>query len=239
MLAISTHQYPSAITGNIRARLIAAANLTHYADGAVIHQRGDRKPSLSIILAGAVRVGNRGRDGRYQLTAILGPGASFGGHTLFADLPRTQDADAAGPTEIANLSRSIFRRAARDDRELESAVLAEISLRFNDALELLDDALRLSLDVRIAKTLLRLSAPYASNGADGGADGQPDSAMRISITQSDLADMHGVSRLSVSACLKSLQGGGLVNRGYNEITIPDPAAIRRFVEAQAELAPLG
>ena len=86
-------------------RLRRAAVLVRYGEGELIHNRGDDKPGLSIVHRGHVRVGIYGYAGTFILSALLGPGQTFGEFTLLAGLPRTHDAVAASSdTEVHHLS---------------------------------------------------------------------------------------------------------------------------------------
>lgn len=223
---VSPLNLPTGITAEIRQKLVDVARIEKFSDGGVIHQRGEKKPGLSIILSGAARIGNHATDGRYQLFALLGPGRVFGAQTLFADLPRTNDADAVGPTQIAQISRTEFQKLARIDRAVEAALMAELANRYQDILELLDDTRRLSVAARMAKLLANLSSQAADNN------------VAVVITQNDLADLLGVTRLSTHKNLKKIEDRGLIARQYGEIRILDRKALLAFIQSESKLTPL-
>ena len=206
-------------------RLCAKARLVRYADGQIVHQRGDRKPGVSIVKSGSVRIGVLGSDGSFQIVSTLGAGQCFGEHALFAQLPRTHDVSAVGATSILEVSAAAFLRQFDQDRDLARALMAVVCARAQGLLQLQDDLRRLPLAARAGKLLLRMSA----SGGDA----------VIVCTQSEIAFTLGVSRVAAGKALGKLEGMGFIRRGYGRVVLGDPAALRAWSEAQGEpdLAP--
>ena len=209
----------------MRRALQVAGVPVSYADGQQIHARGDVKPGLSIVRAGAVRFGNVGRDGSYVPTALLGPGQTFGEFTLFADLPRTHDAEAVGDTVVDQVTRARFERVMDDHPDLRRLLLSSLASRLHQALEFIDDMRRLPLNVRAAKAL---SAMAASG----------EGAVTIRVKQTTLAETLGVSRVSMGKVLEELETAGLLTRGYGAITVPDRKRLQDWIEARVQISPL-
>ena len=59
--------------------------------------------------------------------------------------------------------------------------------------------------------------------------GDQQEGATIRATQQDLADLVGVSRVSLGKALTKLQAAGLIEPGYGAVTIPDGAALEKFV----------
>ncbi|WP_417470523.1 Crp/Fnr family transcriptional regulator [Maricaulis sp.] len=196
-----------------------------YRDGALIHERGDIKPGLSMVRSGSVRFGNPGQDGSYLVITVMGPGQCFGEFSLFADLPRTHDAVAIGETVVDQISRTAFDAILAAEPELSRIMLTAVTGRLHAAMELIDDMRRLPLPVRAAKLIWQLAH----------AGGDP---AQVRCTQTELAFALGVSRVSSGKALASLQARGLVELGYGRIAIPDPAALAGWIRARAALSPL-
>lgn len=202
-------------------RLCAAGTRMSYADGALVQTRGDARPGLSIIRGGAVQIGNPGHDGSFVITSILGPGHCFGEMTLFGDLPRTHDAVAKGATLIDHVSPAVYERFAEADPALTRAIMTMMARRLHALLEFTDDLRRLPLKVQVAKLLL-------ATARDG----------RVDATQEEVAARFGVSRVAIGTALRALERDRLVKRGYGGIDVPDGAALARWIEQRAVLAPI-
>lgn len=203
-------------------KLKHAATLKTYARGQMIHSRGDLNPGLSVIKSGAVHVGIYGEDGSFVMTSILGPGQVFGQFTLFAGLPRTHDMTASGVTEVYEIPARKFMELYDADPNLSKALLSTSLLRMHMLLELLDAIRRLPLLPRTAKVLSLL---MQASGTDG----------CFKCRQSDLAFTLGVSRVSLGKALKQLEALELIELGYGEIRLRNPANMADWIAAQARV----
>ncbi len=196
-----------------------------YNDGELIQSRGDARPGVSIIAEGAVRIGNTGIDGSFITTAIFGPGQCFGEFTLFAGLPRTHEATAVGATLLRQIPGPEFLRLFDAEPELSHALL-KISLARNHVLlEFFDDFRRLPLPVRLAKSLLTMSATAADPNL-------------LRVRQEDLAFALGISRVSVGKVLQRLQRDGLIELGYRCIHLPEVEKLEQWVADRNVIIPL-
>jgi len=186
-----------ALAGTLRA----ASVLVKYDDEQIIHSRGDKKPGLSIVKSGAVRVGTIGLDGSFQTVSVLGVGQSFGEHTVLAGLPRTHDVSAAGPVEIYQMAAPVFMRLVAEHTELTSILLKVSLIRSHGLLEQIDDMRWLTLPVRLAKLLMSIK-------------GEADKAYaRVTCRQSELAYTLGVSRVALGNAVKRLVKAELIVPG--------------------------
>ena len=131
---------------------------TEYENGAMIHNRGDLKPGLSIVLAGQVKVGNYGVDGNYQLTTVMERGDTFGEFTLYASLARTHHAQAMSDCNVLQINESRFRKLEVAHPEVGVFLTRNLAIKLHATLERLDDILRLPTHVQLAKLIYQTSA---------------------------------------------------------------------------------
>lgn len=214
------------ISPALAEELHKASVTVKYDDGQSIHSRGDNKPGVSIVKSGAARIGTLGMDGSFITVSVLGVGQSFGEHTLFADLPRTHDVSAVGPTEIDQIPGPVFMRLFDEQRELAPALLKTALARSYAFLEQLDDMRRLALHVRLAKFLMSI----------GVANQQAEAVIKC--LQSELAFTLGVSRVAIGKAVKRLHAAGLIEPGYGQITLRDRARLKRWIDAEIKIVPL-
>lgn len=199
--------------------------LIRYRDGATIQQRGDRKPGLSIVVEGAVKMSATDSEGESTTYIVHGPGNVFGEMTLFLDIPRTLDAVAVGDTAIREVSRAGFTRLLDAQPALRDHLLASLARQLSLALERLDDQRRLPAAVRLAKTLIGLAEPDEEGYVVRGS-------------QSGLAEAIATSRVTTGKALSELGEAGLVERAYRAVRIPDLVALRAWVTERSFLTPL-
>ena len=210
----------------LRASLLSNSRRAKFKDGQRIHSRGDRKPSLSIIESGTVRFSNLGRDGERITTATLLAGEAFGEFTLFTDMPRMHDADAAEDTIIAVIPQRRFETLLSTEPNLRKFIISFLAQRLLFSLELLEDERRLPLAMKLAKLLVRLTAHSTR-------------LHTIATTQVELAEELGVSRVAMGTALKKLKSNGHVKVGYGQIEIVERELLERWIQSESQLLPLG
>lgn len=209
----------------MRVALEEAGTLVRYAPGAVIQQRGDDRPGLSIVTEGAVRLSATGSDGETVVLSTLHIGDSFGEMTLFADIPRSYDAVAVGDTAINQLSRDRFTQVLDRQPALRDYLLSGLARQLSRTLQLLDDQRRLPASVRLAKTLLDFAEP----------DGDRHIARA---SQTDLAEAIAASRVTAGKALAELAAAGLIETAYGRVVVRDMGRLRQWVSDRSALAPL-
>lgn len=216
LLEFGTVPFDQLLPDHLRHALGEVSVSRHYVDGEMIHGRGDRKPGLSIVRSGAVRMCNFGADGSVITTAVLGPGQIFGEFTLLTDLPRTHDAVAVGRVAVDQVGRAAYEALVSREPGLLRILAEATARRLHAVLELLDDIRRLPLPVLTAKLLLGMARVSTQPGV-------------IHCNHSDLAVTIGVSRVSIGKTLKQLQSAGLLEQRYGRIEIADSAALENWI----------
>lgn len=192
--------------------------------GTQIHDRGDYKPGLSIVVRGEVKIGNYGVDGQYQLATVLQKGDTFGEFTLFADLPRTHNAQALTNCEIYHISETNFHKLSTEHPEILSFLLGSLAVKLYVTLERLDDVLRLPTHVQLAKILYQASLMHSNNV--------------IKMRQSDCAERLGVTVLSAHKAIKKLISLDLISTSYGAICIQDTETMAQWLEDNLSLLPI-
>jgi CRP-like cAMP-binding protein len=201
---------------DLNTALFDAAISVSYTDGQLIQARGDTDPSLSIINSGAVRLGQIGVDGSYAAIAVMGPGQFFGEFTIFGGLPREFDAFAVGSTVIGHINQTRFDRLLDKHRGIRSFFLSFLAQRLHAALSFVDDLRHLPMVARVAKVLNMMHQAEPSSRA-------------IKVTQEEIAEVLGVTRVSVNKALAELEEEGLISRAYGQINVASTEGIERWV----------
>ncbi|QLC22046.1 Crp/Fnr family transcriptional regulator [Parasphingopyxis sp. CP4] len=209
----------------MQAALASAGTLMRYRDGATIQQRGDRKPGISVIAEGAVRMSATDAEGERSTYLVHGPGDAFGEMTLFLDIPRTLDAVAVGDTAIHEVSRAGFTQLLDTQPAIRDHLLVSLARQLSLALERLDDQRRLPANARLAKALVDLAEPDGDHHI-------------VRASQSALAEAIATSRVTTGKVLTELAEAGLVETAYRAVRIADLSALQDWVAARSLLTPL-
>ena len=188
------------------AQLSARARVRHFADGQFIQHQGDPGDAFWAVVAGHVTIGRYAEDGSFTLFAVLGPGDLFGELAFFTGIPRQVDALASGEAQMIAIDRPLLHGLMAADVGWAELLLRSLSRQLASALDTIDAERRLSTADRLAALL----AAMARDSADGAT---------VDATQQQLADLLGVSRVTLGAALRELAEAGRVERGYGRIRL--------------------
>ncbi len=214
----------TSMPGPMLEKCLAYGKLVHYPVGKLIHDRGDKKPGISLVVSGEVEVGNYDIEGRYYLTAILGVGEVFGEFTVLANLPRTHNAVAMNNCQILQISASQTHKLLTDIPQVQTFLLQSLATRLHKVLERLDDVIRLPTHVQLAKYLYQIYSQTQHN--------------KIELRQQDLAIRLGVTVLSIHKAIKKLSALNLIHTSYGAVLIPDRVYFVQWLNEQSGILPL-
>lgn len=187
-------------------QLAARAHVRHFTDGQFIQHHGDPGDAFWAVVEGHVSVGRYAGDGGFTLFAVLAVGDLFGELAFFTGAPRQVDAMASGDARLIAIDRPLLRQLMASDVGWAELLLRSLSRQLAGALDVIDAERRLSATDR----LIRLLAVMARDS---------DSGDMVTATQQQLADLLGVSRVTLGAALAELAARGLVTRGYGRIRL--------------------
>lgn len=202
--------------------LLKHARIASYRDAQVIHQEGDATSSLCIVQSGQVKLVRRRADGQVVSLGDVGPGQHYGDIVAILKRPRTHEATACGPTVVAHVEQDELERLVVDVPAILLALYKIASIRLLLTLDVVDDFRALKPTARLAKLLLM------SRDADHSG--------RIECTREGLADLVGISSVTLASALSALNRLGLVSTGYGHVTIEDRAKLHDWV-LKADNAP--
>jgi CRP/FNR family transcriptional regulator, cyclic AMP receptor protein len=183
---------------NSRRDLIGQAIPRNFAAGETICRIGDPGGSMMAVLAGTVRISLPTVKGKEIILGDLHTGELFGEIALLDGKPRSANATALTKCELLVLERRnvipLLQRNPAACLQLMELLCARI--RRSD--ERMADLAFYELPTRLAKLLLGYVMEKAGK--------EP----RISLSQTELAEMVGATRENVNRCLRDWQRRGLV-----------------------------
>jgi CRP/FNR family transcriptional regulator, cyclic AMP receptor protein len=187
-----------------------------YADGTIIHQRGDSDAAMGIVVEGVVKLYRQLSNGQQLLMVTVNPGQHYADNHAFGSSRRTHHGMAVGETTVDHYPQAAFLKLMSHPG-ITRAFYRVTALRLGHAIEILDDIRSLPPEVRLAKMIAVMHR----------SAGEPD---RIECLQEELANLLGVSTMTLAKAIKSLRCEGLVKTGYRYVSIPDPARLDAWVE---------
>jgi len=204
------------------ADLASKLSTRHYRQGETIFYKDDPGSVLYIIKDGQVKITTSSPEGEEVILAIFTNGDFFGELSLLDENPRSASAVALAPTEVLTLNRSNFLDFIRRYPDLVSDILATLSRRLRRTDTLVEDAAFLDLPARLAKRLLQLGDSHGIKTDEG-------IEIDLHLTQQDVANLVGASRVAVNKQLGLYQASGLIHIGKPHITILRPDELRKRI----------
>ncbi|MGD2077718.1 MAG: Crp/Fnr family transcriptional regulator [Chloroflexota bacterium] len=197
--------------------------LRHFAADQVIFHFGDPAGLLYIITSGKIKISQSSADGQEAVLAILGEGDFFGELALLDDSPRSATAETIEPTETLTLHRDDFLQYIDSNPAFSRHVLHILAKRIRHLNSQVSDIFFLDLPARLARTLLLLAEQHGEPVADG-------VLISISLTQTDLAEMTGATRVSINKALGRFRRAGWVRSEGRHLTVVDRPALERLIQ---------
>jgi CRP/FNR family transcriptional regulator len=190
-------------------------------DTRVFHE-GDAGDACYIIRSGSCRVTREHSDGRAITLANLGPGAIFGELAMLDGEARSASVEVTEDTELLALPASDVRSLIRQHPEMGEKLVVALTRRLREANERISRQSFQTVPSRVAGVLNQLLAEEAL--APQVRDG-----VTIRLRQSDLAQLAGTSRESVSRFLATLERAGVVRVGRARVTVLEPDRLSAYI----------
>lgn len=198
-----------ALDDGARQELAGHARRQNFDIGEPIFHVGAPGQSMMVILNGTVRVSLPGPRGKGVILADLPAGELLGEVALLDGKERSADATALTKCELVVLERRdvVAFLEKRPDACLKLLELMCARLRKSD--QRMSDIAFLELSVRLAKVLLDRAGPPGRAGAKS----------KLSLSQTELANMIHATRENVNRCLRQWQRQGIIDLDERWIVI--------------------
>lgn len=206
---------PTRAEGRMAAVLAAVGRQQRYSAGELLHQQGDSSNGFWLIESGTVMVCRFGRGGDLTVYAVLGPGDLFGELACFAEVPRQVDAVVETDAVLVRIDASTSERLLAEEPGFARWLLRSLANQLRTALDRIEGDRNLSAQARLARALADLAAR---------------DELKVAITQQELADFVGVSRVTTGQALAAMADQGLIVRGYRQITVLDRVKLRALAQ---------
>ena len=190
-------------------------------DTRVFHE-GDPGDACYIIQSGSARVTREHPDGRAITLANLSPGAIFGELAMLDGESRSASVESTEDLELLALPARDVRSLIRTHPEMGEKLVIALTRRLREANERLTRQSFQTVPSRVAGVLNQLLA-------EDGTTPQMRDGVTIRLRQSDLAQLAGTSRESVSRFLATLERAGVVQVGRAKVTVIEPDRLSAYI----------
>jgi CRP/FNR family transcriptional regulator, cyclic AMP receptor protein len=189
--------------------------------GVRVFHEGDDSDACYVVRSGDLRVTREHSDGRAIALATLGPGDFFGELAMLDGGSRSASVETLSDAELLALPAVDMRRVIAAHGEIAAKLIIALTRRLRETNERVARQSFQTVPSRVAGVLAQLIAEEAiPEDRDG---------ITIRMTQSDLAQLAGTSRESVSRFLATLERAGVVMVGRGRVTIVEPRRLRSYI----------
>jgi len=185
--------------------------------GDSICRLGDHGDSMMAVVVGSVRISRPTSRGKEIILADLGSGELFGEIALLDGKPRSANVVALTNCELMVLERRNVVPFLERNPAACMKLMEILCARIRRSDERMSDIAFFNLPVRLAKTLLNYQ-PDVRVGA------------KLSLSQSELAEMAGATREKVNRCLRDWQRQGIIDLKNRWTIIRKPEVLRALLE---------
>ena len=200
--------------------LLAHAHIRNYGPGETVFLKDEPGDGLYGVLGGRVVVKVESEGGKELILNMFGPGDFFGEIALLDGKGRTASAVARERSELLFLARRDFLPFVEQRPQIAIRMITLLCERLRRTTQLFEDSAFLNVATRLAKLLLVLAAQRSDK-----------STLTVSVSQSELAQMIGVSREAVSKQLSHWRDSGVIRLGRGKVVIIRSAYFEMIVGA--------
>jgi len=206
------------------SELSARAHHARYVHGETIFTRGGSSTGLLIPTSGRVRISTIGRGGSETLLALVDPGDLTGEVGALDGGPRTTNAVADGETGILTIGHRDLIEILDTHPETAMKLARKLCVHLRGTMTMIDHFALQDAGPRLLSRLLTIGRKYGEVELESGL-------LRIDhgLSQQDLADGSGLTRVSVNRQLGIWREQGLTETGRGSISIPDLDALEAFI----------
>jgi CRP/FNR family transcriptional regulator len=190
--------------------------------GTRVFHEGDHSDACYIVRDGSFRVTREHSDGRAITLAALGPGDIFGELAMLDGEVRSASVEALTDGELLALPAGEVRALLARHPEITVKLIAALVRRLRTANERISRQSFQTVPSRVAGVLLQLVAEESPTSGEGGG-------VTIRMNQTDLAQLAGTSRESVSRFLADLERSGIVQPGRGRVTVLAPEKLSNYI----------
>lgn len=184
--------------------------------GKMIYFQGDQADCFYYLKSGAVKVFLSSENGTEKIVAVPKEGSVFGEAAFFDGLPRVSSAAAVKQSKIITVGRDQLLGYFKQYPELAMDMMRHLSRTVRMLSSQLDHMAFLQADRQIASLLLQMRSAGTGNNA--------------LCRHEEIAQLVGVSRVTVSKILKRFVSEGWIRTRYRAVEILDADALLRFSE---------
>jgi CRP-like cAMP-binding protein len=193
-----------------------------YKKNDVIYHQQTYTDFVYLVKSGRVRLSIYSKDGREKSLFIADKNCLFGELSAFDNLPNHATAMAVADSEVYHIPKTLFIECLKVDHDLSLKTI-EILARKNRLLAAqIEDLSFNDAYTRVAIALIKLSLSYSSDCSDG-------NKLEIKFTHQEMANLLGLSRVSVSKIMSDFIKLSILEKKDGYIVLKDVKKLKDWI----------
>ncbi len=184
--------------------------------GQTLYERKAEPTGIYLIKSGHVRLTFQSSSGSHHLLKIGAPGGVVGDLACVDGNPYPVFVEAMTPCVLEFLPQKAFTKLRANYPDINAALLTHFSRLSRTLINMTEVTFLGTVNGRVASRIAFLSREYGSHD--------------LTLSQTDLGLMVGLSRQATNAALGSLAEMGLIETYYGKIMILDFEKLVQFIE---------
>lgn len=206
---------------DLRAMLLAMGRVRKFSRGQWASAEGDETGGIFVVVRGTFQLYSQAIGDREVLLTQFTRGSAFGQSVRFGGGPRLVTAISLDDGLLFQADDDVLARIAQSEPLIWRAIASLHYAQLRRMIQTIAEFMALPPRQRLAARLIQ----FASD--------DPEAQPVLRLTQHDLADMTGLSRKTVNACLSDLEGRGLIRRDYGSIEVADLPGLHAYAAIPA------
>jgi CRP/FNR family transcriptional regulator len=187
------------------ANLCACTARKKLPKGERLYRQGEITRTIYLIKSGKLKLVQSTEDGRETILDVCGPGEVLGELSLFQEQDEPSSAIAMEEASICCFGKQQFETLVKQDPSFALRIISYLGQKRYEAMQKQSEDNRQTVKEKVLSLLYRFANEYGEKRADG-------LLIDLKITQQELADMIGSSRVMVVQALKELKAFNVIDR---------------------------
>lgn len=206
----------------VRERVVQDAYEVSFQPGEAVVRKGDPARAWIGVAEGLLKVSTVHRSGKVVMFSALPEGSWGGEGTVFNREPYRYDMVAMRPSLVLYLPSATFRWLLDTSIEFNHLIIARLNARLGTVMAMVEIDRLTDPVARVAQAIGTMFHPVL----------HPRIGHLLTLSQTELGELIGMSRQSVSTALKSLEREGLVATGYGGIVVKKLSGLINYEERE-------
>ncbi|PKM82857.1 MAG: Crp/Fnr family transcriptional regulator [Firmicutes bacterium HGW-Firmicutes-14] len=175
------------------------------AKGDFLFRQGEYDPTIYLIKSGKLKLIQNNEDGREIIISIVGSGQVLGESALFQESELQFSAVALEDAKLCGFNRQGLEMIIQQNPDFAIKIINHLAWKLNTTMQQVSESSAGSVREKLLRLLIRFANEYGKTISDM-------VIIELNITQQDMANMIGASRVKVAQVLKEFRSAGILSR---------------------------